>query len=47
MGVRRETGKEQEVKVHYDEDLASHIAPEPCVSIRIALVHMAGPGVTG
>jgi hypothetical protein len=22
------------VKVHYDEDLASHIAPEPCVVFR-------------
>ena len=32
--MRRETGKEQEVKVHYDEDLASHIAPEPCVVFR-------------
>lgn len=32
--VRRETGKEQEVQVLYDEDVASHIAPEPCVLSR-------------
>ena len=32
--VRRETGKEQEVRVLYDEDPASHIAPEPCVVSR-------------
>ena len=32
--VRRETGKEQEVQVLYDEDIASHIAPEPCVLSR-------------
>jgi hypothetical protein len=27
MVVRRETGKEQEVQVLYEEDIASHIAP--------------------
>ena len=32
--MRRETGKEQEVEVLYDEDVASHIAPEPCVVSR-------------
>ena len=32
--VRRETGKEQEVQVLYDEDVASHIAPKPCVVSR-------------
>jgi hypothetical protein len=32
--VRRETGKEQEVQVLYDEDIASYIAPEPCVVSR-------------
>ena len=32
--VRRETGKEHEVQVLYDEDLASHIAPEPWVVSR-------------
>ena len=32
--VRRETGKEQEVAVLYDEDVARHIAPEPCVVSR-------------
>src|ERR1700689_2190167 len=36
--VRRETGKEQEVQVLYDEDVASHIAPEPCAVSR------EGPG---
>ena len=36
--MRRETGKEQEVRVLYDEDLASHIAPEPCALSR------EGPG---
>lgn len=38
LAVRRETGKEQEVRVLYDEDIASHIAPEPCVVSR------EGPG---
>ena len=32
--MRRETGKEQEVEVLYDEDVASHIAPEPCILFR-------------
>jgi hypothetical protein len=32
--VRRATGKEQEVQVLYDDDVASHIAPEPCVVSR-------------
>src|SRR5476651_258976 len=32
--VRRETGKEQEVQVLYDEGIASQIAPEPCVVFR-------------
>ena len=32
--VRRETDKEQEVKVHYGEDLASHAGPAPCVVFR-------------
>ena len=32
--MRRETDKEQEVQVLYDEDVASHIAPEPCVVSR-------------
>ena len=34
MVVRRETGQEQEVEVLYDEDPASHIAPEACVVFR-------------
>ena len=34
MVVRRETDKEQEVQVLYDEDIASHIAPKPCVVSR-------------
>src|SRR5512132_2650592 len=32
--VRRETGKVQVVKVHYDEGVANHIGPEPCVVVR-------------
>ena len=34
LAVRRETGKEQEVQVLYDEDVASHIDPEPCAVSR-------------
>jgi len=32
--VRRETGKEQVVRVHYDEGLANRIGPEPCAVVR-------------
>jgi len=32
--VRRETGKEYMVKVHFDEGLATHIGLEPCVFVR-------------
>ena len=32
--MRRETGKEQMVRVHYDEGVAIHIGPEPCAGIR-------------
>jgi hypothetical protein len=32
--VRRETGKEYEVKVLYDEDVANHIGPKLCVLFR-------------
>jgi hypothetical protein len=32
--VRRETGKEYVVKVHGDEGIATHVAPEPCVDVR-------------
>jgi len=32
--VRRETGKEQVVKVHGDEGVASHIGPESCEGPR-------------
>jgi len=32
--VRRDTGKVSVVRVHYDEGIASHIAPEPCAGIR-------------
>jgi hypothetical protein len=32
--VRRETGKEQVVQVHYDEGIANRIDPEPCAGIR-------------
>jgi hypothetical protein len=31
--VRRESGKEQVVQVHYDEGIANHIGPEPCAGI--------------
>jgi hypothetical protein len=29
--VRREAGEEWVVQVHYDEGVANHIGPEPCV----------------
>jgi hypothetical protein len=32
--VRRETGNEQSVQVRYDEGVAIHIGPEPCVAVR-------------
>jgi len=32
--VRRETGKEQVVQVHYGEGVAIHIGPEPCACVR-------------
>ena len=32
--VRRETGKEYEVKVLCSEGIASHTGPEPCVAVR-------------
>ncbi len=32
--VRRETGKEQMVKVRHDGGVANRIGPEPCVSVR-------------
>ena len=32
--ICQETGKEQEVQVHYDEGLANHIGPEPCGGLR-------------
>ena len=32
--VRRETGKEQVVQVHYDEGMANRIDPAPCADIR-------------
>jgi hypothetical protein len=31
--VRRETGKEQVVKVHCDEGVANHIGPESCAGV--------------
>ena len=34
LAVRWETGKEQVVQVHYDESLASYVAPEPCALAR-------------
>ena len=35
--VRRETGKEQMVRVHYDEGVAIHIGPESCAGGREAV----------
>ena len=32
--VRRETGKEYVVKVHCDEGVAIHVAPDPCAGVR-------------
>src|ERR1700688_4130534 len=32
--VRRETGKEERVKVPYDEGVAIHIGPAPCAGVR-------------
>ena len=32
--VRRETGKEQVVRVHCDEGVAARIGPEPCADLR-------------
>ena len=32
--MRRETGNEQSVQVRYDEGVAIHIGPEPCVAVR-------------
>ena len=32
--VRRETGEEESVKVRYDEGVATHIDPEPCIVVR-------------
>ena len=32
--VRWETRGEEMVQVHYDEDVANHIGPEPCSGIR-------------
>ena len=32
--MRRETGNEQSVQVRYDEGIAIHIGPEPCVAVR-------------
>lgn len=32
--MRRETGKEYMVKVHFGEGLATDTGPEPCVGVR-------------
>ena len=32
--MRRETGKEYVVKVHCDEGVAIHVAPDPCAGVR-------------
>ena len=41
--MRRETGREQRVRVPHDEDMASHNVPESCVSSREA----RGEALTG
>ena len=43
--VRRETGKEQVVQVHYDEGVAIHIGPEPCVGVLDADEASVGEGI--
>ena len=32
--MRRETGKEYVVQVHFEEGVAIHIGPEPCAGVR-------------
>ena len=32
--MRRETGKEYVVRVHCDEGIATHVAPDPCAVLR-------------
>src|ERR1700745_2473792 len=32
--LRRETGKDYVVKVHCDEEVAIHVAPDPCAGVR-------------
>jgi hypothetical protein len=32
--VRRESGKEYVVRVHCDEGVATHVAPDPCAVLR-------------
>src|SRR5712692_7578498 len=34
LDVRRETGKEAVVQVHYDEGVATHIGPKPCAVVQ-------------
>jgi hypothetical protein len=44
-GGRRETGNEREVKVLFDQDLARHIAPEPCVVMNTAVLPAISPAL--
>jgi hypothetical protein len=43
--VRRETGKEQVVKVHYNEGVAIRIGPEPCAGAREGIGEASGRGM--
>jgi hypothetical protein len=45
--VRRETGKEQMVQVHYDEGVATHIGPEPCGRAREGTTEASVGGPVG
>jgi hypothetical protein len=49
LRVRRDVGKKQEVKVHYDEGLAIHIDPKSCAVTREGLgdARAGAPGVGG
>jgi len=45
--VRRETGKEQMVKVRHDEGVANRIGPEPCVGVREGVGEVSAGERTG
>ena len=45
--LRRETGKEQMVKVRHDEGVANRIGPEPCVGVREGVGEVSAGERTG